>query len=123
MFENIRLASFVSRNTNPNTEAWLEASDVLQIETSGSAKTLGFGDKIGKLLPGYYADIIFLDLKNKNFVPLNNPIIQFVNSEDGSSVDRVMVDEKFILLNRKLTKIDYKNFAKNAQKATERLRA
>ena len=37
MFENIRLASFVSRNVNPNTEAWLEASDVLQIATSGNA--------------------------------------------------------------------------------------
>ena len=99
MFENIHLASLVSRNVNPNTEAWLEASDVSQMATSGSAKTPGFGDKTGKLLPGCHANIIFLDLKNINFVSLNKPINQIVNSEDGSSVDRVMVDGKFILLN------------------------
>ena len=91
--------------------------------TSGSAKTLSFDDKIGKLLPGYHADIIFFDLKNINFIPLNNPINQIVNSEDGSSVESIMVNGRFIRLNRKFTKIDYKKLCYDAQKATERLRA
>ena len=123
MFANIRLASLVSRNMTPNTEAWLEASDVLQMVTSGGAKTLSFDDKIGKLLPGYHANVIFFDLNNVNFLPLNNSINQIVNSEDGSSVDSIMVDGRFILLNRKFTKIDYKKLCYYAQKATERLRA
>ena len=123
MFENIRLASLVSRNVNPDTESWIEASDVLKMATSGSAQALGFGKNIGKLQPGYHADIIFLDLKNINFVPLNNPVNQIVYSEDGSSVDSVMVDGEFILLNRKFTKIDYNKLCYDAQNATERLKA
>ena len=123
MFENIRLASLVSRNVNPDTEAWLESSDVLQMATSGSAQALGFGGKIGQLQPGFHADIIFLSLKSINFIPLNNPINQIVNSEDGSSVESVMVDGEFILLNRQFTKIDFNKLYLDAQNATERLKA
>ena len=46
-----------------------------------------------------------------------------VNSEDGSSVESVMVDGEFILLNRKFTKIDFDKLYFDAQNATERLKA
>ena len=54
---------------------------------------------------------------------LNNPINQIVNSEDGSSVESVMVDGEFILLNRQFTKIDFNKLYLDAQNATERLKA
>lgn len=123
MFEAMRLASFVSRIVTPDTEAWLETTEVVAMATQGSAKALGFGDSIGRLEPGAKADIVFLDLTNINFVPLNDPVNQIVHIEDSSAVHSVMVDGDFILKNRKFTTIDYEKLCHEAENASERLLA
>lgn len=123
MFEAMRLASFVSRVVTPDTEGWLETSEVIAMATRGSAKTLGFGESIGRLEPGAKADIVFMDLTNINFVPLNDPVNQIVHTEDSSAVHSVMVDGEFILESRKFTTIDYEKLCREAENASERLLA
>ncbi len=123
MFEAMRLASFVSRVVTPDTEGWLETSEVVAMATRNGAKTLGFGDSIGRLEPGAKADILFLDLTNINFVPLNDPVNQIVHVEDSSAVHSVMVDGEFVLENRKFKTIDYEKLCHDAESAAERLMA
>lgn len=123
MFEAMRLASFVSRIVAPATDAWLETTEVIAMATEGSAKALGFGESIGRLVPGARADIVFLDLASINFVPLNDPANQIVHAEDGSAVRSVMVDGNFILEDRQFTTIDYKKLRRDAEAASERLMA
>ncbi len=97
MFEAMRFASFVSRVRSQDYERWLQAEQVLRMATEGSAKALGFGDDIGRLAPGYKADIVFLDLNHVNYLPLNDPTHQLVHTEDGSAVDSVMIDGRMVL--------------------------
>ncbi len=123
MFEAMRLASFVSRVVTPDTEGWLETAEVIAMATRGSAEALGFGSSIGRLEPGARADIVFLDLTNINFVPLNDPVNQIVHTEDSSAVHSVMVDGDFILENRQFTTIDYEKLCRDAESASERLLA
>ena len=123
MFEAMRLASFVSRIADPHTDAWLETTEVIDMATRGSAKALGFGDEIGRLAPGARADIVFCDLANINFVPLNDPANQIVHTEDSSAVHSVMVDGRFILKDRRFTTIDYEKLCREAEAASERLLA
>lgn len=123
MFEAMRLASFVGRNVEPDAEAWLNATEIIEMATSGSAKALGFGDEIGVLKKGAKADITFLDLDNINFVPFNNPVNQIVNTEDSSAVHSVMVDGNFVLRARHFETIDYEKLCRDAQSASERLLA
>lgn len=123
MFEAMRLASFVSRVVAPDTDAWLETTEVLAMATEGSAKALGFDDALGRLAPGARADIVFLDLENINFVPLNDPVNQIVHTEDSSAVHSVMVDGEMILEDRKFTTIDYAKLRRDAEAASERLLA
>ncbi len=123
MFEAMRLASFVSRITDPDTHAWLETSEAIAMATQGSAKALGFGDAIGRIEPGARADIVFCDLANINFVPLNDPVNQLVHTEDSSAVHSVMVDGRFILKDRKFTTINYEKLRRDAEAASERLLA
>ena len=52
----------------------------------GSAAVLGMGNLIGRIAPGYKADLVFLDLDNVNLVPLNHAAQQLVNTEDGTAV-------------------------------------
>ncbi|MEM8743573.1 MAG: amidohydrolase [Pseudomonadota bacterium] len=121
MFEAMRLASFVSRIADPDTNSWLETSEAITMATRGSAKALGFGDSIGHLAPGAKADIVFCDLANINFVPLNDPVNQIVHTEDSSAVHSVMVDGRLILDNRRFTTIDYEKLRRDAEAAAERL--
>ena len=121
MFEAMRMASFVSRIRSPDTNQWFKTSEIFSMATEGSAQVLGFGDKIGKIAKGSFADIVFLNLDNVNFIPFNNPINQIVHTEDSSAVHSVMVNGKFILKNRKFVNIDYAKLCNDVEKTVERL--
>src|SRR5712691_4979909 len=53
MYEAMRLASFVSKVQGPDTARWLSTREAALAATEGSARALGFGDRIGRIAPGY----------------------------------------------------------------------
>ena len=120
MFAAMRFASFVPRVMTPDYRRWLETDEVIDLATEGGARALGF-DRIGRLAPGHKADIVFLDLANLNFVPLNDPVNQIVNCEDGSAVDSVMVGGRLLLDHGRFTTIDHDKLVRDATAAGERL--
>jgi 5-methylthioadenosine/S-adenosylhomocysteine deaminase len=121
MYENLRLASMVSKVQGPDNREWITTEEVLHAATAGSARALGLGDKIGKLEKGYKADIVFLDLGNVNWIPFNDPTNQIVHTEDGSGVHSVMIAGRMVMENRKLLNIDMAQVARLAEKARDRL--
>jgi 5-methylthioadenosine/S-adenosylhomocysteine deaminase len=123
MFEATRLAAYLSRIVTPDRHQWLSADDAFELATAGSAQVLGFGDRIGRIAPGFKADIVFLDLSHINYVPLGNPTTQLVHVENGGAIDRVMIDGRFILDAGKLLTIDEGKLRRDAYRARERLLA
>jgi cytosine/adenosine deaminase-related metal-dependent hydrolase len=121
MFEAMRLASFVSRVRNFDYADWLETGQVLVMATEGSARALGFDADIGRLAPGYQADIVFLDLNHVNYLPLNDPTHQLVHSEDGSAVDSVVIDGEIVLWQGRFTQIDLGSVRAKLEMAQEEL--
>ncbi len=122
MFDAMRMAAFVSRVVSPEYTTWLETADVIDMATVGGAETLGLGDQIGRLEPGYCADIVFLDLTNVNFVPFNDPTNQIVFSEDSSAVKSVMIGGRMILDDGRFTTFDYRKMLADVEAAVVRLR-
>jgi 5-methylthioadenosine/S-adenosylhomocysteine deaminase len=122
MFEAMRLAAFVSRVFDRAPEDWIGAIEALRLATEGSAAVLGMADLIGRVAPGYKADLVFLDLDHVNLVPLNNAAQQLVNGEDGTSVREVMIGGDFVLRDGALTGIDWPRIVARAREAAERLR-
>ena len=85
MYEAMRLASFVSKVQGPEWRRWLTTGEAALAATEGSARVLGF-DRIGRIAPGWKADLVMLDLDHPNWLPLNNPVNQLVHAEDGTAV-------------------------------------
>ena len=63
------------------------------------------GGVIGKVAPGYKADLVFLDLANVNFLPLNDAANQIVNCEDSSAVHSVMIGGRMVLEERQFRRL------------------
>jgi 5-methylthioadenosine/S-adenosylhomocysteine deaminase len=122
MFEGMRLAAYLSRVRSLDHRRWLSAEEALTMATEGSARVLGMADRIGRLAPGFKADITFLDLANISFVPLNNVLLQIVNTESAGAVDSVMIDGRLVLEHGRLTTVDEARVRAQAEAAAARLR-
>lgn len=121
MYENMRLASMVSKVQGPDRQNWITTEEVLHAATAGSARALGLGDRIGKLEPGYKADIVFLDLRHVNWIPVNDPTNQIVHTEDGSAVHSVMIGGRMVVEDRRLLTVDLAKVARQAEASRGRL--
>jgi guanine deaminase len=120
MFEATRLASYLSRIDGFAADEWLSAGEAFLLATEGSAKVLGF-EKIGRLAPGYEADIVFLRLDSPHFVPLRAPLIQMVFGENGASVHTVMIGGRIVFHDGRLLTLDENVLRREAEEAASRL--
>jgi len=122
MFEAMRLASFASKVRGPDHRTWLTTDEVLGMATEGSARVIGFAGKLGRLAPGYLADIVFLDRRHVNWTPLNDVVNQLVHTEDGAAVDKVMVGGRIVVEGGRCITVDLDRLSDQAAEAAERLR-
>src|SRR5712692_4253375 len=123
MYEAMRLASFVSKVQGPEWPRWLSTREAALAATEGSARTLGLGDRIGRLAPGYKADLVLLDLDHPNWLPFNDPVNQLVHCEDGTAVDSVMIGGRMVVENRRVLTVDLAKLGDRAAAARDRLAA
>jgi len=119
----MRAASFVSRLESAEVEDWLSTPEVFAMATEGSAQALGWGGRLGRIAPGFKADLVFLDAGHVNYVPLNDPVNQVVHAEDGTAVRRVMVGGRVVVENGRVITVDMTRARAMAEAAVERLRA
>lgn len=106
MFEAMRLASYLSRVLSPDPERWLSAEDALTMATTDGARILGMSGEIGRIAPGHRADIVLLDAEALAFTPLNDVLLQLVQSADSSVVDTVIIGGSVVLEGRRFRTLD-----------------
>jgi guanine deaminase len=120
MYEAMRLASFASKVQGPDWQRWITTREVLRAATEGSARALGLHKEIGRIAPGYKADIVFLDLHHINWIPTNDPVNTLVHTEDGTAVHSVMIGGRMVVENHKLLTVDLARLAAKVEESRMR---
>jgi len=120
IFEATRLAAYLSRLQGPDYRQWVTAREAFEAATIGSARLLGF-DKVGRIAPGYAADIVFLRLDQPHYVPLRSPLTQMVFAESGSAIARVMIGGRVVFEDGRLLTLDEAKLRAQAESAAARL--
>jgi guanine deaminase len=123
MFEATRLAANLTRVRGRPAEEWVSAPDALALATEGSARVLGLGHAIGRIAPGYKADLAVLDLTHPHYVPLNDLTNQVVHVENGSALDMVFVGGRLRVAGGRALGVDRAALRAKAEAARERLTA
>ena len=120
MFEAMRLAATLSRLGAPDPATWVTAGEALAMATTGSAGLMGL-DRVGRIAPGWAADLLFLDREQSHYVPLRRPTEQVVLSETGAGLRRVMIAGRTVLAEGRITTIDERALNARAHAAAARL--
>jgi cytosine/adenosine deaminase-related metal-dependent hydrolase len=87
---------------------------------NGAAAVPAWRNKIGKIKPGYRADLVLLK-PGLRLRPLNDIVHQLVFCEAGQSVDTVFVDGKMVLESGRLIGVDEDSLARRVDPIGKRM--
>ena len=119
MFDAMRLAALIHNQAGTDFDKWVAPAQALAMATRNGARA--FGLDAGVLAPGKLADLVLLRRDTPAFTPLNDAIAQLVFCENGSGIDRVMVNGEIVVEHGRLTKVDEKEVLRLAEQARRRL--
>ena len=121
IFEQIRLAAFLSRIAAEDPESWITAPDALRMGTVNGAQAIpAWRGKIGEIKPGYRADLVILK-PSLRLRPLRDIIHQLVFCEGGQSVDTVLVDGKIVVEGGRLINVDEKSLIRRVEPISKKM--
>ncbi len=125
MFEEIRLAAFVAKCVS-NDPTSVPAAAALSMATRLGARALHLGSITGTIEPGKRADLILVDLLTLHNSPRfrrdpDNIYAQLVYSGKATDVTDVMVNGRWLMLDKKLLALDEEEIKRAAQEYATRI--
>ena len=111
----------IHKLVNKDREA-MPPINVIEMATIGAARALHMEDKIGSLEVGKLADIIVIDTKAPNMIPVYNPYSALVYSAYATNVKHSVVDGKLLMENRNILTVNEKTVRDEALKFADVVR-
>ena len=104
----------------------MPAADVVAMATVDGAGILGLGGELGRLAPGYLADVILVDATGAHLAPFhpNDPAQAYahlVYSAKSTDVRTVIVDGRIRMLDGAIVGLDERSVIEGARKASSRI--
>ncbi len=116
MFETLKLAAILQRPVVPQ-ERWPTALDALRMCWEGGARALG--QRIGRIAPGYRADLVLLRSGELRLGPRDQVANQIVYAELGRSVDTVLVDGEVVVRDGRVVTVNADALRSGAQRLSD----
>lgn len=97
IFDVMRVAGLIHSVSGPDYKQWIYADEILKMATINGARSAMLENVTGSLEVGKAADLLILDLTTLSFTPLNDVARHLVYSENGSSIETVMVAGEIVV--------------------------
>ena len=105
MWTAMRFAGLLQRGVHMDP-VLTSARDIVRMATTIGARSLGLGDRVGRLAEGYRADLILIDLARPHLTPMYDVYGHLVYAVGRDDVRSVMIDGRWVLRDRALETID-----------------
>ncbi len=106
MLDVVKSAALLHKVTNPDFTTWPTVDEVLHAGTVGGARSALLQDTVGTVEVGMQADLVIFDLDTMAFTPRQKLDRQLVYSENGSSIDIVIVAGRIVVEGGRVTTVD-----------------
>lgn len=107
IFDVMHVAALLHKVTTPDYTQWPNASEILTAATINGARSARLAAETGSLEPGKKADVLILNTtRTLNFTPLNDVRNHLVYCENGTSIEKVIVDGEIVVEDGRSTKVD-----------------
>jgi 5-methylthioadenosine/S-adenosylhomocysteine deaminase len=105
IWEQMRLAAMLQKHERADARV-LPIPDALAMATCEGARAIGQVDSLGRLAPGYLADLILVRLDGTHTQPVHDVGAALVYAARASDVDTTIVDGTVLMRNRQLLTLD-----------------
>ncbi|WP_431969863.1 amidohydrolase family protein [Nocardia sp. bgisy134] len=106
MLDVVKTAALLHKVTDPDFRRWPRVDEVLTAATIGGARSAVLDRVIGTIEVGKQADLVLFDLDTMAFTPRQKLDNQLVYSENGSSIDTVLVAGRVVVAGGEVTTVD-----------------
>ncbi len=97
LLEQARLMALLSRVQGDDESRWIRERAAFRAATVGGARVLGQEDELGRLAPGYRADIALIDTRGCDWRPRGDVFAHLVMYESGANVRHVLVNGALVM--------------------------
>ena len=105
MLEEVRLASFLQK-LNRMDPTVLPTRQVLALATQGGAAALGQAESLGKIAPGYKADLAIFDMSAPHWCPQHDLASMLAYAANAADVSHTLVDGRVLYRKGEFTTLD-----------------
>ncbi len=118
LFDQMKMAAVMRRCSETDFNSWITAVESLAMATTGGAEALGL--QAGRIAPGHLADICILKPGTRMW-PTADLLQSLVYSENGGSVDTVLVGGEVVLESGESPRVDEAALGRQAAKLAGRV--
>jgi len=98
----------------------LPAAKVIEMATENGAAALDL-PQVGKLEPGYKADLILLDMNKPHLAPLHDLVSQVVYAANGADVKTTLVNGQVLMQDYEVLVLDEAKILSEVKKCCKKL--
>lgn len=91
LFEVMRLAMMLPRLGDDDWRAWMPAPEILRMATEGGAAALGLAGRLGRVAPGWVADLVLIDVERAGIAAPRTSVATLVQHGGPDHVRATMV--------------------------------
>jgi 5-methylthioadenosine/S-adenosylhomocysteine deaminase len=106
MIEVLRWGLCMGRVQTGRVEDSWQPEHMLHAATEGGAAAMGMAGELGRIEPGFRADIVAVDLRRPHLVPHNDPLGTLVHTGMGRDVSHVIVEGEVVVEDGRATRCD-----------------